>query len=65
MLGAEGEGGLGVNLDIVVWVPHTCDSFEKATKFFNENAEKTDGQIHPNDDFQSFVIFTRKEDDSK
>lgn len=62
MLGAGGEGGLGVNLDVILWTQHTFDDFEKATSFFEENKEKTDGQIHPNDDMQSFVIFTRKEE---
>lgn len=64
MLGAEGEGGLGVSLDFVTWIPHTFTSHEDAVKFFKENEERTDGRIHPSDDFESFVIFTRKEDNT-
>lgn len=62
MIGAGGEGGLGVSLNTITWTPHTFDDYEKARSFFEINKEKTDGQIHPNDDMQSFVIFTRKEE---
>jgi hypothetical protein len=50
-----------VKLDPVVWVQHTFPSFKEASDFFEENKEKTDGHIHPNDDMESFVIFTRRE----
>ena len=27
MLGAEGEGGLGVSLELVTWIPHTFTDY--------------------------------------
>jgi hypothetical protein len=62
MMDTGGEGGLGVSLDFVTWTPNRFTSYEDAVDFFDKNKEKTDGQIHPEDDYSSFVIFTRKED---
>lgn len=63
MLGAGGEGGLNTSLSFALWHINRFGTHDEALAFFEENKGETDGHIHPEDDYQSFVIFTRKENE--